>query len=146
MLSGSPKSNVLPIEATATVNFRVHPRDTVADVVSHVERLVAGPDVRVETTEAGTPASAVADPGSEGFALVAAAVLGEFPDAVVAPGLLVAATDSRHYSQIADNAFRFNPMVVTEAEVEGFHGTNERISTDGLVKGVRAYVRLLRSL
>lgn len=37
-------------------------------------------------------------------------------------------------------------QVVTQAEVTGFHGTNERISADGVVKGVRTYVRLLRTL
>jgi carboxypeptidase PM20D1 len=145
MLAASPKVNVLPIEAAATVNFRIHPRDSVDDVVRHVNALVASEHVRVEAGD-GNPASPVADHHSEGFQLVEAAVRGEFGNLVVAPGLLVAATDTRHYSQIADQSFRFNPMVVTEAEIAGFHGTNERISTAGMVQGVRAYVRLLRSL
>jgi carboxypeptidase PM20D1 len=127
------------------VNFRIHPRDSVDDVVRHVKALVENEHVRVEAA-AGNPASAVADADSEGFRLVAEAVRAEFGSLVVAPGLLVAATDSRHYAQIAEHAFRFNPMVVTQAEVAGFHGTNERISAAGLVQGVRTYVRLLRSL
>jgi carboxypeptidase PM20D1 len=145
MLAASPKENVLPIEAVATVNFRIHPRDSVDDVVRHVKNLVENEHVRVEAAS-GNPASAVADADSEGFRLVADAVRAEFGRLVVAPGLLVAATDSRHYAQIAEQAFRFNPMVVTQAEVAGFHGTNERISATGLVQGVRTYVRLLRSL
>ena len=32
MLNGSVKSNVLPIEATALINFRLHPRDTTESV------------------------------------------------------------------------------------------------------------------
>ncbi|MFU8815417.1 MAG: M20 family peptidase [Pseudomonadales bacterium] len=145
MLAASPKVNVLPIEASATVNFRVHPRDSVDDVIRHVTALVANEHVRVEAQE-GRAASAVADMTSEGYRLVEAAVRAEFGDLVVAPGLLVAATDSRYYAQIADHAFRFNPMVVTPAEVAGFHGTNERISTAGMLQGVRTYVRLLRML
>lgn len=145
MLSASPKVNVLPIEAVATVNFRIHPRDSVEDVIRHVESLVAGEHVRVEA-QPGRPASAVADAESEGFRRIAEAVRAEFGEVVVAPGLLVAATDTRHYGRIADNAFRFNPMVVTEAEIDGFHGTDERISAAGMVQGVRTYVRLLRSL
>jgi carboxypeptidase PM20D1 len=31
MLSGSVKTNILPIEAVATVNFRIHPRDSMAE-------------------------------------------------------------------------------------------------------------------
>jgi carboxypeptidase PM20D1 len=145
MLSASPKVNVLPIEAVATVNFRIHPRDSVEDVVRHVRRVVASAHVRVEA-EPGSPASPVADSDSEGFRLIAEAVRAEFEGVIVAPGLLVAATDSRHYATVADNAFRFNPMVVTPDLVAAFHGTDERISTEGMLKGVRTYVRLLRRL
>jgi carboxypeptidase PM20D1 len=145
MLSGSPKSNVLPIEAIATVNFRIHPRDTVESVTAHVRRVVGRPDVEVRSA-AGNEASAVSDHESEGFLLIGEAVRQEFGPAVVAPGLMVAASDTRHYSQIADNAFRFNPMIVTQREIAGFHGTDERISADGMLKGVRSYIRLLRTL
>ena len=145
MLSGSPKSNVLPIEAIATVNFRIHPRDTVESVTAHVRRVVGQADVEVRSA-GGNEASAVSDHGSEGFQLIGQAVRQEFGPAVVAPGLMVAASDTRHYSQIADNAFRFNPMIVTQREIAGFHGTDERISTEGLLKGVRSYIRLLRTL
>jgi carboxypeptidase PM20D1 len=145
MLAASPKVNVLPIEAVATVNFRIHPRDSVEDVVAFVTDLVANQHVRVEALE-GNPASAVADSASSGFRLVADAVRVEFGDVVIAPGLLVAATDSRHYARIADDAFRFNPMVVTQAELAGFHGTNERIATAGMLQGVRTYIHLLRAL
>ena len=145
MLAASPKVNVLPIEAVATVNFRVHPRDSVDDVVRYVTNLVAGEHVRVEAGE-GNPASPVADADGEGFRLVADAVREEFGELVVAPGLLVAATDSRHYAQVAEDAYRFNPMVVTQEELGGFHGTDERIATTGMIQGVRTYVRLLRRL
>lgn len=145
MLAASPKVNVLPIEAVATVNFRIHPRDSVDDVVRHVTRLVAGEHVRVEAGS-GSPASPVADSAGDGFRLVAEAVRAEFDGVLVAPGLLVAATDSRHYAKVADDAYRFNPMVVTQDELAGFHGTNERISTAGMLQGVRTYVRLIRRL
>jgi carboxypeptidase PM20D1 len=145
MLSGSPKSNVLPIEAVATVNFRIHPRDTIDGVVEHVRDAVAHENVEVRVGGGREP-STVSDHRSEGFGLIARAVRNEFGSLVVAPGLMVAASDTRHYGQIADDAFRFNPMIVTEAEVAGFHGTNERVSTAGMLKGVRTYVRLLRML
>jgi carboxypeptidase PM20D1 len=145
MLAGSPKSNVLPIEATATVNFRIHPRDSVAGVVEHVRGAIGNDTIDVQAVDGNEP-SAVSDFRSEGFELIRDAVVSEFGPLVVAPGLMVAASDTRHYGQIAENAFRFNPMIVTQDEVAGFHGTNERISTAGFAKGVRTYVRLLRSL
>src|SRR5205823_6425978 len=54
-----------------------------------------------------------------------------FPDVVVAPGLMVAATDSRHYAEIADNIFRFSPVRANSDDLKRFHGTNERLSIDG---------------
>ena len=145
MLSGSPKSNVLPIEAVATVNFRIHPRDSVDGVVAHVRNAVEAENVEIRVGDS-RDASAVSDHHSEGFKLIDAATRSEFGSVVVAPGLMVAASDTRHYGEIADNSFRFNPMIVTQAEIAGFHGTNERVSTEGLLKGVRTYVRLLRQL
>ena len=59
---------------------------------------------------------------------------------------MVAGSDSRHYGEVVDDAYRFNPMRVTAAELTGFHGTDERIDIDGLARGVATYVGLLQGL
>lgn len=41
MLTGSIKDNVLPQRASAVVNFRIHPSDTVASVTQHVKDVTA---------------------------------------------------------------------------------------------------------
>ncbi|MGI9538558.1 MAG: M20 family peptidase [Miltoncostaeaceae bacterium] len=143
MLSGSIKENVLPIEAVGTVNFRLHPRDTVDDVVAHVTSVIDDERIEVRPGEKGGAASEVSSTTSEGYALIGNAVRSIEPDAIVVPGLTVGGTDSRHYGQIADDAYRFNPMVVTTADAAGFHGTNERISIDNLVRATRIYARLI---
>lgn len=143
MLSGSIKENVLPIEAVGTVNFRLHPRDTVEDVVAHVTAVVNDDRVEVRPRGAGGSASEVSSATSEGFSTIGRAVRSVEPDAIVIPGLTIGGTDSRHYGQIADDAYRFNPMVVTTDDISGFHGTNERISIENLVRGTRIYARLI---
>ena len=145
MLRASPKANVLPIEAVATVNFRVHPRDSTASVTTHVETLVAPFGVAVEIGDAREP-SVVSDHAADGFTRVANAVRDQFGPVVIAPGLMVAGSDSRHYGEVVDDAYRFNPMRVTAAELTGFHGTDERIDIDGLARGVATYARLLQGL
>jgi carboxypeptidase PM20D1 len=145
MLSGSVKTNVLPIEAVATVNFRLHPRDTVESVIEHVRRVVETDSVSVRVREgAGTPASEVSDWHSSGFRAIDQALRQTFGEVVVTPGLMIAGSDSKHYAKVADNAFRFNPMVVTQEDLTGFHGTNEKISVENLVRGVRAYMQIIR--
>jgi len=143
MLRGSPKSNVLPIEAVATVNFRLHPRDSSAHVVEFVEKQVADDDISVRVVRA-VEASAVSSWTAPGYATVADAVRSVYGDVVVVPGLMVAASDSKHYGEIADNSYRFKPMRVTQADLTGFHGTNEKLALDTLVRAVHTYAAIIQ--
>ncbi len=144
MLSGSVKVNVLPIEAVATVNFRLHPRDSVQSVLEHVTSVVANDAVEVRLPPgSGRPASRVSNWQSQGYAVVERAIREVYGEVVVTPGLMIAGSDSRHYGKVADNAFRFNPMTVSQADLTGFHGTNEKIGVQNLAQGVRTYVRIV---
>ena len=148
MLSASVKTNVLPIEAIATVNFRVHPRDSVLSIFDHVSKVVANDNVEVRPMKwdgfgLGQPASQVSSWESKGYKNIEESVKNIYGDVIVAPGLMLAASDSRHYGRVADDAYRFNPFPLTKAQLTGFHGTNERIGTDDFVRGVKVYIRLL---
>jgi carboxypeptidase PM20D1 len=144
MLAASTKINVLPIEAIASVNFRIHPRDSVDDVVNHVRSVVENEQVEVQLPEgSGRAASEVSDWNSPGFEAVRKSIREVYGEVVVTPGLMIAGSDSRHYGKVADNAFRFNPMTVTPEDLTGFHGTNEKISVENLLQGVRSYIQIL---
>ena len=41
-----------------------------------------------------------------------------FPDVLVVPGLMVAATDSRNYLDVTDNIFRFSPVRATAEDLK----------------------------
>jgi carboxypeptidase PM20D1 len=144
MLSGSVKENVLPIEATAIVNFRLHPRDTPERVVEYVKNTIADDRVSV-TMLRGYGASRVAAVDSPAFRAMAHAVRRVYADVVVAPGVTLGGTDSRHYETVSDNAYRFNPMMISTQELAGFHGTNERLSIENLVRATRFYIELIKS-
>lgn len=145
MLSGSVKTNVLPIEAIATVNFRIHPQDTTESVLAHVKSVVENDQVTVRgDLEQGLDASAVSDWNAAGFGIIAKAVRETNAGVVIAPGLMIAGSDTRHYGKIADDSYRFNPMVVTQSDLTGFHGTNEKIAVDNLANGVRTYMQIIR--
>jgi carboxypeptidase PM20D1 len=145
MLSASVKANVLPIEAVATVNFRIHPRDSVKDVIEHVRAVVENDSVEVRVPEgAGNPASQVSDANSAGFATIRRAIREIYGDVIIMPGIMVAASDTRHYGMVADNAFRFNPMIVTSEDFSGFHGTNEKIAVANLAQGTRTYIQIMK--
>jgi len=145
MLSASIKSNVLPIEAIALVNFRLHPRDSVDDLVSYVKSVVENENVEVRYQEgSGRAASEVSSWDAEGFRVVERAIKEIYPGTVVTPGLMIAGSDSRHYGKVADNAYRFNPFILTKKDFAGFHGTNEQISVENLSRGVQAYIQIIK--
>jgi len=145
MVSGGVKSNVLPQEARAVVNFRILPGDTVAGVLEHV-RSIVGDEVRVAARAFG---GGTADPpplsstGSASFAAVTATIAEVFPGAVVAPWILLGATDSRHFRPIADDVYRFAPFTVTPEDLTRVHGTSERVRIADAPGAVAFYRRII---
>ena len=67
-----------------------------------------------------------------------------FPDVLVAPGLMIARTDARHYARVSDHVYRFSPVRMGPEDLGRLHGTNERISVKGLGDSVRFYYHLIR--
>ncbi len=143
MLSGSIKTNVLPIEAIATVNFRVHPRDTPESVQAYVESIVADDQITVKT-RGGRGASEVSSWETDGFAQIARSLREVYGDVAVTPGLMIAGSDSRHYGKVADDAYRFNPFEVSQDDIAGFHGTNEKMGVARFVQGIKTYAQIMR--
>lgn len=135
------EANVLAQTATAKINFRVHPRDTVESVIDWVTRAIDDDRVTINTIRAFTPSN-IANTQSEGFNNIASVTRDVHGDVIVTPGLTIAATDSRFYSEITD-AYRFNPMTLTPEYLSGFHGTNERIDEKNMVDAVSFYTRLM---
>lgn len=147
MLSGAPKTNVLPVDAVATVNFRILPGETVETVRARVQELVGGAAVEVRDN-AESPArdpSAVSPSDGPAFALLQTTIAELFPGAVVAPALVVGGTDARHYRRVSDAVYRFGPFRFAAADIRLPHGIDERIAVDNLAGGVRFYARLIEN-
>ena len=142
MLSGSIKSNVLPIEATALINFRLHPRDSIESVTEHVRRVVGSDQVEVRTL-GGMEASGVSSWESPGYEIISSSLSKVYGEVVSVPGIMIAASDTRHYSKVADNSFRFNPFSIVPEDMTGFHGTNESIAVDSFIAGIKTYVHII---
>ncbi|MDA9617704.1 M20 family peptidase [Pseudomonadota bacterium] len=142
MLSGSIKSNVLPIEATALINFRLHPRDSIESVTEHVRRVVGSDQVEVRAL-GGMEASGISSWESPGYEIISSSLSKVYGEVVSVPGIMIAASDTRHYSKVADNSFRFNPFSIVPEDMTGFHGTNESIAVDSFIAGIKTYVDII---
>jgi carboxypeptidase PM20D1 len=145
-LSGSPAHNVIASHASAGVNVRVMVGDTVAGVVEHVRKAVRDDGVRVEVVEAGEPSPVSPYDGDVAFRLLESTVAELFPDAVVSPYVMMAATDGRFFTQISDRVYRFAPYRMTKAQREAIHSYDEHLGVDDFLAGIAWYRRLIERL
>jgi len=146
MMQGSPKDNVLPKLATASINFRLHPRDSRERVLEHVRRVID--DERVEVSaveESSSEPSPVSSADSDSFLQIAASIRQTWPEAIVTPGMMLGAADARFYTPVARDVYRFAPIVVDSELLDSIHGTNERITVDNYKKIVTFYAQLMRN-
>jgi carboxypeptidase PM20D1 len=146
MFSAGIKDNVLPTEATAVINFRLLPGDRIEDVMTHVRRAVDDPAIELSpASDFNSEASAPAPTEGPAWDLLARTVLEIFPDAVVSTGLVIGATDARHYEGVVEARYNFSPSVFTAEDLVAVHGRNERIAVDNYLGMIRFYVRLLQN-
>lgn len=139
------KDNVLPGKAEATVNFRLLPGDTEASVIDHVRRTIANDRIQIEPAPGNSNPPPVTGTTSFAYRALNQTIREVFPDVVVAPSLMVAATDSRNYTNVTDKIFRFFPVRAKAEDLNRFHGTNERLSIDNYADIIRFYRRLIQN-
>ncbi|WP_104106942.1 M20/M25/M40 family metallo-hydrolase [Nocardioides sp. 616] len=145
-LSGSPALNVIAAQARAGVNVRTMVGDTVAGVLSHLRRAVDDEHVHIDVIESGEPSPISPFLDDPAFALLEATIAEVFPEAVASPYVMMAATDSRHFTEICERVYRFAPFRMSKAQRESIHSFDERIGLDDLVDGVRWYTTLIERI
>jgi carboxypeptidase PM20D1 len=147
MVSAGNKDNVIPGNASATVNLRLLPGDSAADVTQRIREKVqsATGDAKFEVLAlaGGSEASPVSPTEGWAYHLVNKSIREVFPGTLVSPGLMVAATDSRHFTDISRHIYRFSPVRAKPEDLSRFHGTNERISLANHAELIRFYHRLI---
>ncbi len=139
------KDNVLPGRAEAAVNFRVLPGDTIDSVEAHLRKQLGNDEIKIKRYPGNSEASPVSPTDSAGYRTIERSVRQSFPDAIVAPGLMTAATDSRHFSIVSDAVFRFSPFRMKNEDLARFHGNNERLSISNYGEMIGFYHQLLRN-
>ncbi|MFL6792388.1 MAG: M20 family peptidase [Bradyrhizobium sp.] len=145
IFNAGDKDNVLPGNAEATVNFRLLPGDTQGSVTDHVRYTIDNDRIEVKPFPGNTDPPPVTATASPSFQMLNRTIREVYPDVIVAPGLMVAATDSRHYAGITDRIFRFSPVRANSDDLKRFHGTNERLSIEGYADMIRFYRRLIEN-
>ena len=145
VINGGIKTNVLPKEASALVNFRVHPREGANDAFKRAVKTINNDRIDIEVINQRDP-SPQSDHKSNSFKLIAETTAITYQDVAISPSLTIAGTDTRHYVDIADNNYRFSPFIFTPEHLISIHGVNEKISIKMMQDGAAWYEQFLRSL
>jgi carboxypeptidase PM20D1 len=144
-LSGSQAPNALAERAVATVNIRVAVGSSVADAVEHVRGAVGDPAVRLDVHQPSEP-SPVSPTTGHAWDLLRRTVEVTYPGTIVTPYVMLGASDSRHFTRISRNVYRFSPFEMSKDERGALHAMNERIGVNTFLRGIDFYRTLIRGL
>jgi acetylornithine deacetylase/succinyl-diaminopimelate desuccinylase-like protein len=144
VLIGSPKTNVIPAEASAQLDCRLLPGEKPAEFLALLRDVIGDESIQVEPL-LSFPASS-SDASTAFMAAVrqlAAKHLGGVP---VVPSVIPGFTDSHYFRELGIASYGFVPFILSEDEEKAIHGINERVSVQNLRGGVQRMVTLVRAL
>jgi carboxypeptidase PM20D1 len=136
------KENVIPTVAKAKVNYRTLPGNSVEFVVEHTRNAIDDERVKISVVPKPKEASTASSPDSASFKSLMQPLKHHFDDAVVSPFLMIGGTDSRHFSKVTPNIYKFSPMI----DPIGFHGVDEQLKIADYGKAINFYHSLIISL
>lgn len=139
MFNAGIKVNVIPPLAQATINFRIHPSQTVREVLELVKNIVADDRVQLRVLRSFEPLPvSPSDDQAMGYQLLQQTIRSVFPEVnIIVPGICIANTDTRHYTSITNGMYRFNPIYLQPQGFRSIHGINERISVQNYQNQVK---------
>lgn len=146
IIQGGIKDNILPAQAHAVINCRILPGESSARLLEYIHNVIDDEAVQInlpeESTWEASPVSPIDLPVFQNLSRIIRQV---FPDAVVAPYLVLGATDLRYYAAICEHVYRFSPFVLDADLLKTMHSIDERISIDGLARMVHFYSLLIKT-
>lgn len=144
MMKGSDAPNVIPKEPYLVANLRTSVHQGCAESLAVIQRYAKkyGLTVEVLMQREASPVSSI---HSKEYAFVKALVERQFPDAGVAPYVIMGGTDCRHFHALTENALRFAPVRMSTQQSESCHAVDENVSVAALAEGVRFFKELLKT-
>ena len=143
MMKGSDAANVIPKEPYLIANLRTSVHQNCEETLNVLKKYGKKYDLEFEVL-LSRDASPVSDIHSPAYGFVEKTIRAHFPDAGVAPYLIMGGTDCRHFHALSDTALRFCPVRMTNEQNASCHAVDENVTIASLAEGVRFYKRLLK--
>jgi acetylornithine deacetylase/succinyl-diaminopimelate desuccinylase-like protein len=143
IISGGNRTNVIPVEAKATLNIRTMPGASLDDVLERLTHAVNDRGIELRVVARGEDAP-VSDFASPMFTAIAESTRALDPGMAVVPYLSTGATDSAHLRRIGIQAYGILPFPMDQNDEERMHGNDERIPLASLAFGTRVIFGAIR--
>ena len=142
-ITGGVTGNVIPAEASAVLNVRTIPGNSIDDVMNRLRACVPDPSISFAVAAHSDEAPA-SDPDSAMFNAIAGAAQELDPDMTVVPYLSTGGTDSAHLRRIGVNSYGILPFPMEQPDEERMHGHDERVPVASLHFGTRLIFESIR--
>ena len=136
MIEGGIRTNVIPTDATAKLNVRTLPGQSIDTVVARLRKVIGDPLVEVTIASRGedSPASDFHSPMFEAIRASAQALDASL---AVVPYLSTGATDSARLRIWGMQAFGLLPFPMNQNDEDRMHGNDERVPLSSLEFGTK---------
>jgi carboxypeptidase PM20D1 len=140
------KDNIIPTRAEAVVNFRILPGETSVKVLAHIENVVNDKRVKIIPFQNEISEPVPASPSdAPAFLNIFKTIREVYPEAVVAPTMMLGSSDSKHFTILTKNIYRFAPLIINSEDMSRMHGLNERVRIDDFKRGIGFYYQLIKN-
>ncbi|MFT7525609.1 MAG: carboxypeptidase PM20D1 [Arenicella sp.] len=144
MLSGGHAENALPQSATATVNCRIFPGVSVADVEQSLKKVVEDKEIEFVTLDDPIE-SPISEPRDDVMAAVSKAVHSRYPDLPIIAYMESGGTDGMHFRSAGIPTWAMSSVFMNPDEMYA-HGLNERLPIKAFYDGLDHWTIILKEL
>ena len=142
---GSDEFNVIPTEAYVTGNIRAAHCDTKEDILKKLGKIAKKYDIEIAEHDGGYR-SDICDYHSKEFKFLEQMITENFDGVITAPYISTGSSDSKYFTDLSENVFRFAPFTVSDEQLDSMHAREENIDISTLIPAVDFYKNLIRKL
>ena len=143
MMKGSDAANVIPKEPYLVANLRTSVHQGCDASLAVLKKYADKYDLELEVL-LRRDASPISNIHSREYAYLTDCIRSFFPDAGVAPYIIMGGTDCRHFHALTENALRFAPVRMTSEQSASCHAVDENVTISALAEGVEFFKMFLR--
>jgi len=144
VLSGSPRTNVVPHTASAQIDARLLPGDSCEVFADQIRSVIADPGIEIGILLSFP--SLISTTDTHLYEAITRVAHATDPKAVVVPRMIAGFTDAHWFRSLGIASYGFVPRRFGPGEAAGVHGIDERISKKNLALGITTLIQILQEL